>query len=185
MSFLLKVIIFGFVSAALIWLSWPSLRSSRFHGFYRFFAFESILILVLLNIDHWFDDPFSTFQVISWLLLIASLFMVICGYISLRTTGKPDDNRADPGLMGIEKTTKLVAVGAYRYIRHPIYSAGLYGVWGVFFKQPSWLGFALAAITTFFFAVTAKVEEAENIRFFGDEYQNYMKQTKMFIPFLF
>jgi len=32
---------------------------------------------------------------------------------------------------------------------------------------------------------TAKVEEVENTRFFGAAYQTYMKQTKMFIPFLF
>ncbi len=30
-----------------------------------------------------------------------------------------------------------------------------------------------------------KIEETENIRFFGDTYRNYMKQSKMFIPFLF
>jgi len=29
------------------------------------------------------------------------------------------------------------------------------------------------------------VEEAEDIRFFGAAYQSYIKQTKMFIPFLF
>ena len=185
MSFLLKVIIFVSISAALTWLSWPSLRSRCFHGFYRFLAFESILILILLNIDYWFDKPFSTIQIVSWLLLIISLFMVIYGYISLRTIGKPDRKRFDPSLMGVEKTTELVAVGAYRYIRHPIYSSLLYGIWGVFFKQPSWLGFALAAISTLFLIKTARVEETENMRFFGSAYQDYMKQTRMFIPFLF
>jgi len=78
-----------------------------------------------------------------------------------------------------------VTIRAYRYIRHPLYSAAFYGVWGVFFKQPSLPGFFLAAITTFLFIKTARVEETENIRFFGDAYQDYMKQTKMFIPFLF
>ena len=33
--------------------------------------------------------------------------------------------------------------------------------------------------------LTAKSEEKENINFFGSVYSDYMKNTKMFIPFLF
>jgi len=36
-----------------------------------------------------------------------------------------------------------------------------------------------------FLFATAKADEAECIRFFGSSYQAYMKQTKMFVPFLF
>ena len=185
MTFQFKVIVFVVVSVGLAWLSRISLRDFRSHGFHRFFFFESILALILLNVDHWFYEPFSIHQIISWLLLITSLFLVIHGSILLHKVGKPDNKRDDPSLIGIEKTTALVTVGAYRYIRHPIYSAGLFGAWGVFFKQPSWVGVSLAMITTFFLTMTAKREEAENIRFFGAAYQSYMKQTKMFIPFFF
>ncbi|MEE9449289.1 MAG: isoprenylcysteine carboxylmethyltransferase family protein [Ignavibacteriaceae bacterium] len=185
MSFQLKIIVFLIVSIGIIWVSWSSFRDLRSHGFYRFFAFEVIVILILLNIDYWFYEPFSPHQIISWLFLFASLFLVIHGFQLLHKVGKPDSTRKAPSLIGIEKTTELVTVGAYRYIRHPIYSSGLYGIWGVFFKQPSWLGFSLAAITTFFLTVTAKIEEAENISFFGDTYKSYMKNTKMFIPLVF
>lgn len=185
MIFQLKIILFLVASAGLVWLSWLSLRNNRSHGFYRFFAFEVIVILILLNIDYWFYEPFSPHQIISWLLLIISLFLVIHGFQLLHKVGKPDSKRKDSSLIGIEKTTELVTVGAYRYIRHPIYSSGLFGIWGVFFKHPSWLGFFLAAITTFFLTITAKIEEAENISFFGDAYKSYMKKTKMFIPFIF
>jgi len=54
----------------------------------------------------------------------------------------------------------------------------------VFFKQPSWTGFNLAVISTFFLTMTAKIEEVENIRFFGDVYKRYMKRTKMIVLFL-
>lgn len=185
MSFELKIIVFIIASAGLIWLSWSSLKDFRSHGFYRFFAFMAIVTLVLLNINYWFDNPFSLYQIISWFLLIISLFLVIHGFLLLHKVGKPDSKRKDSSLVGIEKTTELVTVGAYRYIRHPIYSSGLFGIWGVFFKLPSWLGFSLAIITTFFFTLTARMEEKENIRFFGDAYKNYQKKTKMFIPFLF
>jgi len=87
--------------------------------------------------------------------------------------------------MSIEKTTELITVGAYRYIRHPLYSSGLFGTWGVFFKHPSWMGICLTIITTFFLTMTAKIEEAENIRYFGEAYQSHMKHTKMFLSYLF
>jgi protein-S-isoprenylcysteine O-methyltransferase Ste14 len=185
MSFQFKVIVFIVASVGLAWVSRSSLRGLRFHGFYRFFTWEFILALVLLNLDFWFHEPFSPDQVISWLLLAVSLFLVIHGFLLLRDVSKPDGGRNDASLVGAEKTTELVTKGAYRYIRHPLYSSLLFGVWGVFFKHPSWPGLLLAVITTFFLTMTAKTEETENVRFFGAAYRNYMKQTKMFIPFLF
>jgi len=180
-----KVIIFAVVSVGIVFVSRASLRDPHSHGFYRFFAWESILALILLNLDYWFYEPFSIHQIISWLLLIVCSYLVIHGVLLLRRVGKPDSERDDPSLIGIEKTTELVTVGAYRYIRHPLYSSLLFLAWGVFFKQPSWIGVSLAVTATFFLTMTAKMEEAENIRFFGAEYQSYMKQTKMFIPFFF
>jgi protein-S-isoprenylcysteine O-methyltransferase Ste14 len=103
----------------------------------------------------------------------------------LRLLGKPDRERIDPSLVGIEKTTELVTVGIYGYIRHPLYSSLLFLSWGAFFKQPSWAGACLALMATFFLTATAKIEETENMHFFGDVYQTYMEKTKMFIPWLF
>ena len=185
MTFQFKVIVFIVASVGIAWVSRASLRNFRSHGFYRFFAWEAILALILINLDYWFYAPLSIHQIISWLLLIISSFLVIYGAQLLRLVGKPDSQRNDPSLIGIEKTTELVTVGAYRYIRHPIYSSLLFGAWGMFFKHPSWVGVSLAVITTFFVTMTAKIEEAENIRFFGVAYQSYMKQTKMFLPFVF
>jgi protein-S-isoprenylcysteine O-methyltransferase Ste14 len=177
--------VFIIASAGIVWVSWPSLRNFRSHGFYRFFAWETIVALILLNLDHWFYEPFAIHQIISWFLLIISLFLVIHGVQLLRVIGKPDRERDDPSLIGVEKTTELVTVGAYGYIRHPLYSSLLFLAWGAFFKQPSWVGVCLAAMATFFLTMTAMIEEAENIRFFGAAYQSYMKQTKRFIPHLF
>ena len=183
---MLKLIIFFVASAGIVYVSRASLRVPRSHGFYRFFAWEFIIVLVLLNLESWFRNPFSTHQVISWSLLIVSIFLVVHGVHLLRITGKPDEKRiGNVPIMGIEKTTALVTVGAFKYIRHPLYSSLLFGTWGVFFKGPSWLAGILAVTATIFLLTTAKVEEAENTRFFGAAYQSYMKETKMFIPFLF
>ena len=172
------------MSGSLALLTWRSLCSFRSHGLYRLFTWAAVLALVLQNLEYWFDDPFSIQHMVSWVLLLISLIIAIYGTLSLRR-GKPSSRRNDAFLISIEKTTELVTTGAYRYIRHPMYSSFLFGAWGVFFKHPSWLCAVLAGITTIFAVITAKIEEAENIRYFGNAYRDYMKRTKMFIPFFF
>jgi len=173
----IKLVIFAIVSGGIIFVSWTSFRNPRSHGFYRFFAFESTLVLILLNLDNWLRDPFSIHQIVSWLLLFVSIVLVAHGIYLLRVVGRPKS--------GIESTTTLVMVGAYKYIRHPLYSSLLFLAWGVFFKDVSLLGGILTSVATAFLIVTAKMEEAENIQKFGVEYAAYMKTTRMFIPFLF
>jgi len=185
LSISLPIGIFLVASAGIAWLSRSSLRDPRSHGFYRFFAWEAILALVLMNLDHWFVAPFSRHQMLSWPLLIISLVLIIGGVRLFRKVGKPDEGRDSPSLIGIEKTTALVTVGLYRTIRHPFYSSLLFLAWGVFFKRPSWAGFLLAAAATVLLVVTARIEETENILFFGEEYRGYMQRTRMFIPFVF
>jgi protein-S-isoprenylcysteine O-methyltransferase Ste14 len=181
----IKLSVFLLATVGLVYVSRASLVVPRSHGFYRFFAWEAILALALLNVDAWFRDPFSWHQLLSWLLLIVSAFLVIHGVRLLKQQGKPDAQRDETPLVAFEKTTTLVAVGAYRYIRHPLYSSLLFLAWGIFFKDPAWLGSLLAMTATLFLVATARVEEAEDIRFFGPAYEEYVKQTKMFIPFLF
>jgi len=182
----LKTILFLVASAGIVYVSRASLRAPRSHGFCRFFAWEAILALILVNLGYWFRDPFSLQQVLSWIFLIVSAILVVHAVHLLAIIGKPDAQRSDEeATIGIEKTTHLVSVGAYKYIRHPMYSSLLFLAWGVFLKDFSWLSGVLALAATAFLVATAKVEEAEDIHFFGTSYQTYTKQTKMFVPFLF
>jgi protein-S-isoprenylcysteine O-methyltransferase Ste14 len=180
-----EIVVFVAASLALVTISRASLLVPRSHGFYRFFAWECLLGLFLVNVDVWFRAPFAWYQIISWLMLIASVFLAVHGVSLLRRIGKPDEARNDTPMIGFEKTTTLVTEGAYRYIRHPLYSSLFFLGWGIFFKAPSWLSSFLAMATTGFLVATARIEEAENIRFFGAVYQDYIKRTGMFVPFLF
>ena len=172
----MKILIFSVASLGIIAVSWPSLRNPRSHGFFRFFAWEIILGMILLNVRPWFQNPFSIPQIISWVLLIISIFLVIHGVYLLKAIGKPRD--------ALEDTTKLVLQGAYKYIRHPLYSSLLFLAWGVFFKNLDLLNTTLVAVATLFLVATAKAEEAENLQKFGAEYADYVKKSKMFIPFV-
>jgi protein-S-isoprenylcysteine O-methyltransferase Ste14 len=185
MTFQIKLMIFVLATLGIVWVSRSSLRDFRSHGFYRFFAWEFVLALVLLNLDAWFYQPLGWNQIISWIFLSTSIFMVVFGMILLRKIGKPDSNRYDPALIGLEKTTELVTIGVYRYIRHPLYSSLFFLAWGAFFKGPSWVGAIFGAVAAVFLTITARIEEIENIRFFGEGYKTYMKKTRMFVPFLF
>jgi protein-S-isoprenylcysteine O-methyltransferase Ste14 len=162
------------------------LRVPRSHGFYRFFAWEAILALFLLNVEFWFRNPFAWYQIIAWTLLFASFIPLGFGVQALRARGKPVDRRdGDPSLLAFEKTTELVTTGIYRYIRHPLYSSLFLLTWGTFFKLPSPIGGILVIAAMIFLVLTAKADEAECTKFFGSQYQEYMQKTKMFLPFLF
>lgn len=183
--FQVKLIVFIVASAGMVWLSRSCLSSVRSHGFYRFFAWEAILALLLLNLDYWLLEPLCIRQIASWMLLSVCSYLVIDGVRSLHTLGKPDRSRSDPALIGIEKTTELVTTGVYKYIRHPIYGSLLFLTWGTFLKDPSITGSIIALFASLFLTITARVEEAENIAYFGARYQDYMTRTTMFVPYLF
>lgn len=182
----IKLIVFGIVTAGLFFVSRVSLRMRESHGFFRFFAWEAILILILLNIDEWYvGEPGSPLQIIAKLCLFLSLYLVIDGIRLLHFVGKSNGTRDDDTLIGLEKTTVLVTSGLYKYIRHPMYSSLFFLAWGAFFKSPSWLGGSLAIVSILFLNAAAKAEELENMRYFGEVYREYMEKTKRFIPFVY
>ena len=153
-----------------------SIKYKRYHGIARFFAFESVFILVLLNYKVWFVNPFSMFQIISWILLILSVYVVVTGYLLLKRKGKPDSN--------FENTSLLVKSGIYGYIRHPLYlSIFLLGT-GIVLKDPKPLQLILGTVNLIAIFITARIEENEMIAKFGDEYLEYMRKSRMFIPFI-
>jgi protein-S-isoprenylcysteine O-methyltransferase Ste14 len=180
-----RVIFFIIVSVFNIIFSRKTLLHPNFHGFYRFFAWECMLALGLLNILYWFKDPLSLYQIISWILLVIAVFLVANGVYMLKLVGKPDQKRNDDKLIAFEKTSALVTVGVYKYIRHPLYSSLLFLAWGALLKHLSWPGLILAVFSSLFLYLTAKNDEVECLEHFGDEYRVYMRDSKRFIPFLF
>jgi protein-S-isoprenylcysteine O-methyltransferase Ste14 len=54
-----------------------------------------------------------------------------------------------------------------------------------FLKNPSFPGLLILLVLGGFVHVTGRIEEAENVARFGEEYLAYMNRTKMFVPFLF
>ncbi|TSA31770.1 MAG: isoprenylcysteine carboxylmethyltransferase family protein [Porphyromonadaceae bacterium] len=179
-----NIIAFLIGSIPIIYLSWRSLGSTKNHGFFRFFAWEIILWLLVINIRFWFKDPFSWHQIISWILLLISIYPVIDGVYRFKAAGRINHERKDTTLFDFEHTTSLITTGVYRYIRHPMYASLLYLTWGIAFKNPSVIILIYAEAATIFLYLTVRVEERENLTYFGEEYRQYMKRTKRFVPWL-
>lgn len=171
-----NLIVFVVVSLGIVAISWKSLSDTRSHGFFRFFAFEGMLILFLTNRRRWFHDPFSILQIISWVLLCVSFVLAAYGFYLLIARGKPSGD--------FENTTFIVTGGVYKYIRHPLYASLLLLTWGMYLKDVSLQGTLMTGVISALLFATAKAEEAENIHKFGDEYAMYMTKTKMFVPYI-
>ena len=182
---MLRAALFFAASAAILPLSWRSLTNVRVHGFYRFFAFEMLLALVLFNAPVWFSHPLAQRQLAAWFLAVVSIGLAIEGFRVLLIVGRPGPGAAQSTNLHFENTTRLVTVGAYRWIRHPLYTSLLALAWDAWLKRPFELAsIALTLGATGFLFATAIFEERESLNRFGSEYANYMRTTERFIPFL-
>ena len=179
-----RLFLFIILSIPILLISRRTLLDIRSHGFYRFFSWECIIWLFVSNYTFWFDDPFSTRHIFSWIFLFWSAYVVIAGVILLKKSGKPVESRNDNMLYKFEKTTELVDRGIYRYIRHPLYSSLLFLTWGIFLKHTTVLLFFVALFSSVFLYLTAFFDEKECITYFGEKYIGYMKRSKRFIPFI-
>ena len=180
-----EILVFIAGSAVILWLSRKPIRQPGRHGFYRFFAWEGIFGLIVLNHGVWGNDPYSAHQLASWLLMLLSILLVQQGFSHLTQHGRASEQRDDQALYEFEKTTTLVTTGIYKYIRHPMYASLLALAWGAYFQNPSWLGTGVAVLCSYFLLLTAKADEAECLAYFGPAYADYMRQTRRFIPGLF
>lgn len=80
---------------------------------------------------------------------------------------------------------RLVRHGIYRHIRHPItLAAMLYNI-GIPLFFSSIYGFVLMLALIPLFLYRIKIEEKMLIEKFGDEYREYMKETKKLIPLIY
>jgi protein-S-isoprenylcysteine O-methyltransferase Ste14 len=180
-----KLIVFGMLSLLITVISWRTLFKPKSHGFPRFFAWICMAWLFASNYKFWFANPFSWNQLISWVLLIYSVYLVIAGMLFMIRKGKPSSKRGEKNLFSFEKTTELIDTGVFKHIRHPLYSSLIFLTWAILLKNPSTVLSLVAYISTLFLYYTSIFDEKECIQYFGKSYEDYMKRTKMFIPFIF
>ena len=76
----------------------------------------------------------------------------------------------------------LVTDGSYRYVRHPLYLAGIL----IFTLNPEFTlnRITLAACADMYFIAGAMIEEKRLLARFGEDYRRYMNNVPRFIPSL-
>jgi protein-S-isoprenylcysteine O-methyltransferase Ste14 len=80
---------------------------------------------------------------------------------------------------------KMIVVGPYRFVRHPMYIAVLCISLGLAGLIQSWAFFAVFCIYLVLIVLLIPVEEAVLQRAYGEEYVTYRQKVKKLIPLLY
>jgi len=90
------------------------------------------------------------------------------------------------GAVIVRTDQAVVQDGAYRYIRHPSYTAGMIMFLGIGLALGNWISLAvLIAAVVIVYGYRVAVEERALAAVIGDPYRDYMRRTKRFVPFVF
>lgn len=160
------LILFFLGSAGLLFAARGSLRAGT--GWYLLAALELLLILTLMQAAAWLGGPGGRPGAAPVGLGLLALALAVAGWLG----------------RGARR-------GIYRFIRHPCYTAALVWGWGVFCQGLAnvdsrvFLGACLLTCASLLLIAAARAQEAEQYARLGAEYADYLKSTKMFIPFLF
>ena len=90
------------------------------------------------------------------------------------------------GSLIIQEHHHLITKRLYHYIRHPLYAGGILGSLASCLALRAYIGTIIyVAIFFIIFNVRAKKEESLLLQTFQNQYIDYMKHTKRFIPFIY
>jgi protein-S-isoprenylcysteine O-methyltransferase Ste14 len=93
--------------------------------------------------------------------------------------------RSFTGAVVVLPGQEVVERGAYRFVRHPSYTAGFVLFTGVGLVLTNWMSVTLLiAAPILVYNYRAGVEERALVATLGDPYLDYMRRTKRFIPFV-
>ena len=81
---------------------------------------------------------------------------------------------------------QVVGRGAYRFLRHPSYTAGIVVNAGVGIALGSWIGAVLLSVASaVVYMYRISVEERTLVAVIGEPYREFMKTRKRLIPFVY
>jgi methanethiol S-methyltransferase len=187
---LLAVLVYGLVHSILASL-WAKGHARRWFGIladrtYRllFNIFAVVSFLPVLALVGWLPDrtlytvPFpwvvltSLGQLAAVAALLVGLFQTDAwSFLGFRQLVQPDS---------ADQPARLVLKGLYRWVRHPLYTAGLVFIWLTPVMTANVL--AMNAGLTIYIVVGALFEERKLMHEFGQAYVEYRQHTPMLIP---
>lgn len=122
------------------------------------------------------NDPIVAY--IGIIVLIIGGIIMVTSRIQLGKYGTP--------VIHTGEEHKLVTKGLYKVVRHPMYFGAIFMMLGSYIAFRSLLVLIVIAISYIpLMKMRIKMEEETLIGTFGDDYRNYIKQTKKLIPFIY
>jgi protein-S-isoprenylcysteine O-methyltransferase Ste14 len=112
---------------------------------------------------------------LSWLLLAVAIVywsFLFFGAVGVNKMVARSSNR----------TPHIIKAGVYGRVRHPIYSADIALMWGIFLFFPVSGLLACAIWLTVILIIWSMLEESVLIHRFGEQYTNYQRQVPMLVP---
>jgi len=80
---------------------------------------------------------------------------------------------------------QVIERGAYRWIRHPSYTAGMLVYLGTILALGNWVSVILMVSPGLFtYSYRVRVEERALLEVIGEPYRDYMRRTKRFVPMI-
>ena len=148
------------------------------YNFIAIFTLLPILLLPILLIDKELYRIHSPWLMLTLIIQAFAVGVLLIGlqqtgiksFIGLRQLMLPEDT----------SPPRLVTDGLYRYVRHPLYTAGLVFIWLLPIMTCNLLALNLG-LTAYVF-VGAYFEERKLLLDFGEAYAEYRKRTPMLIP---
>jgi protein-S-isoprenylcysteine O-methyltransferase Ste14 len=144
---------------------------------------QMILIPMVFAVDILFRDSIASTDILRLLLTIIAILCVMAGGL-LSVGGIAGLGRNLTALPSPLDNGHLVESGAYRIVRHPIYSGIILGMFGIAFYFSNWIGFLGAAAIMIFFDQKSRREEVWLVEKYP-EYMVYRTRVHKLIPFIY
>jgi protein-S-isoprenylcysteine O-methyltransferase Ste14 len=147
-----------------------------------FKVFSIMLMFLVLYVPQWFHlrvPPSNQSAIAGVIGVVLCLAGVLVFVLSRRALGK---NWSD--LVVLKEGHEVVYRGPYRWVRHPLYTGFVLGLFGSAMTIGTRSAYAVAALVFLGFVVKSRREEEMLSRQLPG-YAQYKQQVKRFIPFVF
>ncbi len=141
-------------------------------------AVQAVLLIVYAFVPKTGDAWANAFlaDVLGWVLVLAGIALLGWSALNLGRSLTPLPRPVPDG--------KLVTSGAYRLVRHPIYSGVILAAAGLALVTENWLRLAMAVVLFVFFDLKARAEERWLLETYPD-YASYRTRVKKLIPWIY
>ena len=121
--------------------------------------------------------PVMNFSILLIHLIISVTFIILGAMLAIKGLKKTTLKVAET-----HRAEKIVTSGIYSVIRHPQYVGGLLAHVGITFLLSACYSLLVSPLMIFLVYLISRKEEAELIKEFSKEYEDYRKKVPMLLP---